>query len=87
VGVALVQQRPIRLATAALSETDQRQWMRGEHFETIVRADQRVLLSHREVGGVFALRLAVGATATRREHVAAVGMLLCQGADIVDPPR
>jgi aromatic-L-amino-acid decarboxylase len=52
-----------------------------------VNATVRVLLSHREVGGVFALRLAVGATATRREHVAAAWMLLCQGADIVDPPR
>jgi aromatic-L-amino-acid decarboxylase len=78
-----VQQRPIRLVTAAQSETDR---CGASHFETIIRADPRDPLSHTEVRGVSALRSAVGATATRQEHVAAAWTLLCQAADIVDPP-
>jgi aromatic-L-amino-acid decarboxylase len=47
-----------------------------------VNATGRVFLSHTRVRGAFALRLAIGGTATRGEHVAAAWALLCERAGI-----
>jgi aromatic-L-amino-acid/L-tryptophan decarboxylase len=47
-----------------------------------VNATGRVFLSHTKVRGAFALRLAIGGTATRGEHVAAAWALLSEHAGI-----
>ncbi|MFD3426210.1 aminotransferase class V-fold PLP-dependent enzyme [Nocardia fluminea] len=52
-----------------------------------VNATGRVFLSHTKVRGTFALRLAIGGTATRHEHVATAWALVSEWADIVATPR